>query len=66
MDDIGIEPNEKTFAILLNACNHSGNIDEAMNIWQNEIKYDKYKYDRYIITNLIDGFCRKVLINKAK
>ena len=65
-DDIGIKPNEKTFAILLDVCSHCGNMDQAERIWGMEIKDDKYKYDRYIITSLIDGFCRKGLINKGK
>ena len=65
MVDYDINGDEKTFTLLLNAYNHVGKVDEAMNIWKNEIKDDKIKYGSYVMTCLVDCFGRKGMLDRA-
>lgn len=55
----------RTFIVLINACNHSGELYQAINIWNNEINDELIKYDRNIITSIIDCYSRKGYVEKG-
>ena len=57
-----INKDRKTYIILLNACSHCGDLNQALNIWKNQIKDKNIKYDKFIITSLVDCYSRKGLI----
>ena len=61
-----LRPNTKTFVLLLNVCNHCGDLEEATDIWQNQINDDEMKYDEYVISSLIDCYSRKGQWEKAR
>merc|ERR1711879_396078 len=63
---MGLTPNEKTCAILLNACNHSGDVEIALDLWNNVITERRVKYDRFVMTSLIDCVTRKGMVKKGK
>ena len=58
-------PDLNTFNYLMNACNHAGDIQLATQIWENEIKDTKFKYDSYLMTSLIDCLSRNGDIQSA-
>ena len=65
--ELKLKPDQYTYLSLIHSCNHSGNIDEANNIWMNEIGDDyNIKYDKYIISSMVDGLSRKGQLIKAK
>eukprot|EP01083_Nonionella_stella_P195156 719162_1 len=48
----------KTYKLLIHACGNSGNVDMAMHLWQNEINDDQIKYDRFVLTSMVDCLAR--------
>ena len=62
---IGPIPNQKTYVLLLGACNHSFNVDKARNIWLNEIDDINIKYDKYVMSAIIDTFARCGYLNET-
>ena len=56
--DTLLTPDRKTWIILLNACNHCHDLNEAENIWQYEIYDLSMKFDCHIITTLVDCFVK--------
>ena len=60
--ETNLTPNHKTFSLLLNGCSHIGDIEEANNIWINDINDDKLRYDSYIIGTMVDTYSRKGLL----
>ena len=60
-----IMPDLKTFISLIHSCCHCNDIQQANDIWYNEINNNDIKYNYYLITSLIDGYCKKGLLNDA-
>ena len=61
----GIKLNEKIYCIILNACSHSGNMEQGILIF-NEIKaLYKDKMDPNVLTTVIDGLSRQNNIDEA-
>eukprot|EP01083_Nonionella_stella_P221530 791376_1 len=56
IDTLSVDRN--TFIAVINACSHSGNVEEAHRIWC-EIHENEIKYDSFVITTLVDCFARK-------
>eukprot|EP01083_Nonionella_stella_P228318 809252_1 len=54
-----------TFIYLINACNHSGQVQDAMNIWDTQINDNNIKYDSYLITTLVDCLSRNGDLDSA-
>ena len=61
-----LRADRKTFLLLLNTCNHCGDLDEAESIWFNKISDMDVKYDSHIVTTLVDCFVRGGKLSKAK
>ena len=59
-----ISANAQTYILLLNAFKPQGNIDDAKNIWQNEINDNKIGFDSYAMASLIDGVSWKGMLNE--
>ena len=57
--------NNKTYIQLINGFNHSGNIEKAIKIWKYEINDKNIKYDKYVVTTLIDCLSRNGMIIDA-
>lgn len=56
-----------SYSIMLSACSHCGDMQSAVDIW-NSIPQEELttiKYDRILITNLVDGFSRRGHLNAA-
>ena len=64
--ETNLRPNTKTFVLLLNVCNHCGDLEQAIHIWQHQINDDEVKYDEYVISSLIDCYSRKGQWEKAR
>ena len=64
--ETNLRPNTKTFVLLLNVCNHCGDLEQAIHIWQHQINDDEMKYDEYVISSLIDCYSRKGQWEKAR
>eukprot|EP01083_Nonionella_stella_P041545 112595_1 len=64
-EDTDLKPNTKTYTIFISGCSHSGHVDQAMDLWQNDIKEDTIKYDPYMVSCLVDCLTRNGQINKA-
>ena len=47
-----------TYTVLINACSHCGDINQADLIWRDEIIADDIKFNEYIITSLVDCFAK--------
>ncbi len=62
--ETNIEPNYKTYSILLNGCSHCGDINQAKYVWNN-IDNEKIKYSEDVCTAFIDCLSRKGLLNEA-
>ena len=60
-----LKPDRNTFILMINACGHSGEEEEANRIWLNEITDDVIKYDSFVVTSLVDCFSRKGKIERA-
>lgn len=59
-------PNTKTYGLLFNALSHCGDIDEIIDIWYKQINdQHNIKYDKYVITSLIDAMSRCGQLQKA-
>eukprot|EP01083_Nonionella_stella_P092769 259810_1 len=54
--EIGVIPNRKTYVLLIDAHMLCGDMDGALNIWNNEIE-DNIKHDQRIMTALKDAMC---------
>ena len=54
-----------TFAILISACSHCGDVLTAENIWNDDIADNSTKYDCFVVTSLVDCFSRKGLLQKG-
>merc|ERR1712228_941699 len=62
--DTSLTPNHKIYCTLLNAMSHSGDTDQAKNIWNN-IADKNIKYSADVNTAYIDCLARKGLIEEA-
>eukprot|EP01083_Nonionella_stella_P122369 368145_1 len=56
-EQIDIDPDVKTYAIVMNACNHCGNVEEARNIWNHELN-DEIKSDKFVRCAFVDCMAR--------
>ena len=57
---------EKTFVALINACSYYGDINFAHKIWINEIIDDNIKFNKFVITSLVDCFSEMVNLKWQK
>ena len=64
-DEVGIEPDDKIYTSLINACSHSGDIERARILWQNQIKHQKKNYTKNTINALVDCFARNGCLEEA-
>ena len=55
----------RAFAIVLNACSHSGEAALARDIWRHEIGDAAVQYDVRVMTALIDCVARRGLLTEA-
>ena len=76
VDDVGLKPIKKSYAILFNALSHCGDVQSALRIWKriestmssmdgDGGNVDETKYDQYIVGSLVDGLSRKGLLMAA-
>ena len=63
--ECGLEGDRKTFIHLIGSCDHVGNVDKAMEIWES-IGEEEIKYDTVVTNALIDCFARNGQIERAK
>ena len=61
----GLVSDAKTYAVLLNACSHSGDVEEAQRLWAEEIA-EEMKSDLYLMTAFVDCLTRKGEVAAAK
>eukprot|EP01083_Nonionella_stella_P304786 1060666_1 len=61
-----LNPNEKTYAILINACSHCGDVEEALKIWNGEIIDDHLQYNSFVVTALVDCLSRNGRLKEAR
>ena len=61
-----LTPDRKTFVLLLSAFDHCGALDEAETVWQCDILDPEIKFDRFVVTALVDGLARSGRIREAK
>eukprot|EP01084_Bolivina_argentea_P305955 528594_1 len=66
MKDLGMNLNEKIFTTLICVYGHIGDVVNAENVWNNEIKDVNIKYNRYVVTSMVDclGRCGKLKYGK--
>ena len=55
-----------TFAILINAHSHCGDVESAENIWTRGIGDDRIKYDCFVVTAMVDCLSRSGWLQKAR
>eukprot|EP01083_Nonionella_stella_P081814 225598_1 len=53
-----------TYSIVLTACSHAGDMEYAEDVWRN-VEQPEIKYNRIVITNIVDCCSRKGYLNKA-
>ena len=54
-----------TFSALLSGYSHAAKVDDAFDLWKNEMKDEGMRYDKIIMSSLIDSVCRKGDIAKG-
>ena len=65
MDSCGVGVDGKTYIALLNALSHVGEAEQAYLLWRTQITDDGIKYDRFVMTSLVDCFTRKGMLQEA-
>eukprot|EP01084_Bolivina_argentea_P304410 525696_1 len=66
MDIDGVNKDKNTFILIISACSHSGDLEKAKYIYENDICDNKIKYDSYLISSLVDCYSRIGYLNDAK
>ena len=61
-----LRPDRNTFVSMINIYGHCGEMDAAMDIWENRISDRVMQYDDRVIGALVDGLSRNGMINKAQ
>eukprot|EP01084_Bolivina_argentea_P305223 527273_1 len=65
-NDIGLSPNERIYILLINACSHSGLVNDALTIWNVDLEmHDDIKFDSYVVNSIVYCLANKNYINKA-
>eukprot|EP01084_Bolivina_argentea_P024072 44919_1 len=65
MDELYKTVDRKFYICLMNSCSHCGDTEFVNEIW-NDINDENIKYDSYVVTSLVDCFCRKGLIDEGR
>ncbi len=55
-----------TFAILINAHSHCGDVETAQDIWSGDIGDERVKYDCFVVTAMVDCLSRSGWLQRAR